>query len=202
MQQSTTPKLVDLDTSVPIWDQFYMVMPLVLVGTREADGSYDLAPKHMVMPMSWENYVGFVCTPRHGTYHNAERDGVFTVSYLRPSQVLEASFAAAPRCEDGRKHGTLAISQFPAKKIDGVFAEDGYLYLECELDRILDGFGVNSLIIGRIVAAQVHPEAMRSPERDDQDLIYNSPLLVYLHPGRFASVEETRSFPFPAGMKK
>ncbi len=201
MQQSSESNLVALDTSEPIWDQFFMVMPLVLAGTREEDGSYDLAPKHMVMPMSWENYVGFVCTPRHGTYRNVERDGVFTLSYLRPTQVLQASFAAAPRCDDGRKHAMAAVSQFPAQHVDGVFAEDGYLYLECELDRILDGFGVNSLIIGRIVAAQVDAEALRSPDRDDQDLICDSPLLAYLHPGRFAAVEETRSFPFPAGMK-
>lgn len=202
MQQSYASKLVTLDTSEPIWEQFFMVMPLVLAGTREMDGSYDLAPKHMVMPMSWNNYVGFVCTPRHGTYQNVERDGVFTLSYLRPSQVLEASFAAAPRCDDGRKYGTVAIAQFPAQQIDGVFAEGGYLYLECELDRILDGFEVNSLIIGRIVAAQVDAEALRGPDRDDQDLIHDSPLLAYLHPGRFASLGETRSFPFPAGMKK
>jgi flavin reductase (DIM6/NTAB) family NADH-FMN oxidoreductase RutF len=202
MQQLSASRLVTLDTSEPIWDQFFMVMPLVLAGTREEDGSYDLAPKHMVMPMSWDNYVGFVCTPRHGTYQNVERDGVFTLSYLRPSQVLEASFAAAPRCDDGRKHGTVAISQFPARQIDGVFAEGGYLYLECELDRILDGFGVNSLIIGRIVGARVDAEALRGPERDDQDLIYHAPILAYLHPGRFASLEETRSFPFPEGMKE
>ena len=74
MQQSSASRLVALDTNEPIWDQFFMVMPLVLAGTKEEDGSYDLAPKHMVMPMSWDNYVGFVCTPRHGTYHNVERD--------------------------------------------------------------------------------------------------------------------------------
>ena len=202
MQQSSESNLVALDTREPIWDQFFMVMPLVLAGTREEDGRYDLAPKHMVMPMSWDNYVGFVCTPRHGTYRNVERDGVFTLSYLRPSQILQAGFSAAPRCDDGRKHGMEAVSQFRAQHIDGVFAENGYLYLECELDRILDGFGVNSLIIGRIVAAQVDAEALRSPDRDDQDLIFRSPLLAYLHPGRFATVEETRSFPFPAGMKR
>ncbi len=70
----------------PIWDRIFMVFPLVIVGTKEADGEYDLAPKHMAMPMSWENHFGFVCTPLHNTYHNAKREGVFTVSYPNPSQ--------------------------------------------------------------------------------------------------------------------
>ena len=35
------------------------------------------------------------------------------------------------------------------------------MYLECELDRIVDGFGVNSLIIGRVVAARVAEDSER-----------------------------------------
>ena len=44
-------RLVELDMNLPIWDRFFWVAPLVLVGTMESDGSYDLAPKHMAMPM-------------------------------------------------------------------------------------------------------------------------------------------------------
>ena len=43
--------LVEIDTSQPIWDRFFTVAPLVLIGTIEPDGSLDLAPKHMAMPM-------------------------------------------------------------------------------------------------------------------------------------------------------
>ena len=89
--------IVEIDTTVPIWEQFFTVAPLVLIGTTEADGSLDLAPKHMVTPMGWQNYFGFVCTPRHHTCGNVDRTGVFTVSYPKPSQVLIASLAASPR---------------------------------------------------------------------------------------------------------
>ena len=98
MSQSDSPEgavLVALGTEHPVWDRFFHASPLVVVGTREEDGSFDLAPKHMAMPVGWENWFGFVCTPRHATYGNAKREGVFTVSFPRPSQVLSASLASA-----------------------------------------------------------------------------------------------------------
>ena len=139
-------RLVDLDTTRPIWDRFFTVFPLVIVGSKEPDGSYDLAPKHMAMPLSWENYFGFVCTPRHSTYHNIRREKTFTISYPRPTQVVIASLTATTRCDDHTKPILAALPTFPAQTIDGVFIEDGYLYLECRLYSIIDGFGVNSLI--------------------------------------------------------
>ena len=90
-------EIIELDAGKPIWDRCFMVAPLVLVGTRDEDGSLDLAPKHMAFPMGWQNYFGFVCSPRHQTHVNIERTGEFTVSYTKPSQVLYASLAASPR---------------------------------------------------------------------------------------------------------
>lgn len=202
MEESIQNHIVTLDPSQPVWERVFMVAPLVVVGTQEEDGGFDLATKHMVMPLSWKNHVGFVCTPRHRTYHNIKREKAFTVSYLRPSQMLQASLAAAPRCENEQKLSLSAIEQFPASSINGTFVRDGYLYFECELDRIVDDLDVNSLIVGKIVAVHVHEDSLRANDQDDQDLIHAAPLLAYLHPGRFASIGETSSFPFPAGMKK
>jgi hypothetical protein len=89
-----------------------------------------------------------------------------------------------------------------ARQIDGVFFENSYLFLECRLAGMMDGFGQNSLIAGRILAAYVHQDALRLLERDDNQIFCQNPLLVYLHPGRFALIEETYSFPFPAGFAK
>jgi len=193
--------LVELSTRTPIWDRFFMVAPLVLIGTREPDGSDDLAPKHMVSPMGWQNYYGFVCTPRHGTYQNIKREGVFAVTYPKPTQWLETSLTASPRCEDDTKPSLQMINTNRSPTVDCPVVTDGYLYLECELDRFIDGFGVNSLIVGRIVAARVDPGYLRAMERDDQDVIYNGPLLSYLSPGRFAVIRENYSFPIPQGMR-
>jgi len=201
-EQQTAMEIVELDASKPIWDRCFMVAPLVLVGTRDEDGSLDLAPKHMAFPMGWQNYFGFVCSPRHHTHSNIERTGEFTVSYTKPSQVLYASLAASPRHAGGAKTVLLGFPTFPAKKIDGEFIEDAYLFLECKLHKTIDGFGDNCLITGEVVAAYAHPDYIRSSELDDQELIHAAPLMAYLPPGRFATIKRSNAFPFPAHMKR
>lgn len=194
--------LVELGTKAPIWDRFFTIAPLVLIGTREADGSDDVAPKHMAGPMGWQNYFGFVCTPRHGTYRNIARERVFAVTYPKPVQWLETSLTASPRCEDGEKPSLNLVDTTRAPGVDCPVVKDGYLYLECELERFVEDLGPNSLIIGRVIAARVDPAYLRAHERDDQDVVREGPLLTYVSPGRFAVIDETRSFPFPAGMKR
>lgn len=198
MEPLSDLSLVSLDPGAPIWDRLFTVAPLVIVGTAEEEG-YDFAPKHMVTPLGWDNYVGFVCTPRHRTYHNAKRTGVFTMTYVRPSQVLLASLAASERSDGpGAKPALHLIPTFSAEIVEGRFIKDGYLFLECELERVVDNFGVNSLLCGRIVAAHVHEDALRVSEGDDADRLFEAPLLAYLHPGRYATISETHAFPFPA----
>lgn len=200
-QAQGAPSLVELDIDRPIWDRFFWVAPLVIIGTREGDG-YDLAPKHMAFPMGWQNFFGFVCAPTHRTYSNAMENGAFTVTYPRPGQLVETSLSASPRDEQDRKPVLAALPVSDARVVDGVVVDGGYLYLECELDRIIDDFGANSLIVGRVVAARVSEDALRESDGDDAGMIRQNPMLVYLHPGRFASVGDTLSFPFPAGMRK
>ena len=196
------PNLIELDTSESVWEHVFTVYPLVLVGTREPDGGDDLAPKHLAMPMSWQNDYGFICTPRHRTYQNIQRTRQFAVSYARPNQAVLASLAASPRCEDGSKPITAALPVMTAQQVDAPLLEDSYLYLECELNRIYDDFGINSLITGRIIAARVAEDALRESDRDDQDLIHDSPLLTYLYPGRFASVDRSQQLPFPKNFSR
>lgn len=202
MNSNLPDNLVSLDTGAPIWERFFLIAPMVLIGTTEPDGRVDLAPKHMVTPMSWENYFGFVCTPRHGTYKNIERTGVFTVTYPRPSQILYTSLAASPRCAEDSKPVLGAFDTIPATRIDGVFVADGYVFFECELFKIVDGFGENSLVTGKITAAHVHKDALRASESDDQELIRRAPMFAYIHPWRFANVSDTNAFPLPEGMER
>lgn len=197
-----TSELVSLSVDEPIWERVFTVAPLVLVGTRELDGVYNFAPKHMVTPLGWSNRFGFVCTPQHATYQNARRERVFTVSYPRPSQVVMAAVAASPRCADGSKPDLTALPTFEAHRVDGVYIQDGYLHLGCELERVIDGLGPNSLLIGRIVEALVDPHALRDADRDDQDVLRDLPLLAYIDPCRFAQIDQSWSFPLPEGFKK
>ena len=194
--------LVPLATDRPIWDRVFCVSPLVIVGSKEADGRFNLAPKHLAMPLGWDNYYCFVCSPRHTTYHNIRRHGAFTVSYPRLTEVLLASLAAAPRCEDLSKPSLLALPTFPARSVDGVLVEHCYLFLECVLHSVLDGFGPNILIIGKVVAASAQEGALSDVERDEADQLFHFPLLAYLSPGRIAEIRESTAFPFPKGFSR
>lgn len=194
--------VIEIDTADPVWERFFTVAPLVLVGTTEPDGSPDFAPKHMVTPMGWQNYFGFVCAPSHATCSNIQRSGVFTVSYPKPSQVLFTSLAATARQAGGAKPILEYFQTIPANAIDGYFVDDSYLYFECRHFKTVDGFGENCLITGEIVAAYADPLYLRASESDDQELIHEAPLFVYLSPGRFAEVDRSNAFPFPADMKK
>jgi flavin reductase (DIM6/NTAB) family NADH-FMN oxidoreductase RutF len=193
--------MVDLAVDIPIWDRFFLPAPLVVVGTKEGEG-FDLAPKHMALPIGWQNYFGFVCTPRHGTYHNAQREGAFTVSLPRPDQIVMTSLSAQPRGESGATQGLELLPTEPAEVVDGVLLRGAAVHLECELDRVVDGFGVNSLIVGRVVAARVRADTLRTSDSADAELLEQSPLLVYVSPGRFAEVSTSRAFPFPADFRR
>lgn len=198
---TTRYQLIALDVKRPIWDRFFSVSPLIVVGTREPDGQYNLAPKHRAMPMGDGNIFGFICTPRHGTYQNIVRSRAFTVSFLHPKQVLSASLAAAPRDALNQKPALQALETLPATVVEGRLLADATLCLECQILKIVDGFGDNSLIAGEIVAAQVDESALRTTDEDDQDILMRSPLLAYLSPGRYATINNSYSFPFHAGFQ-
>ena len=189
---------VPLDQATPLWERFFTVAPLGIVGTLEGDG-YDLAPKHMIVPLGRGNYIGFVCTPDHATYRNVRQHGAFTLSFVKPSQLVVASLAASRRVNpEGDKPGLLGLPVEPAKKIEGVLVKDSYVQLECRLAKVVEGFDDNSLIAGRIVAAHVDEHALRVSDADESEAFHESPMLAYVHPGRFAEITETYAFPHPA----
>ncbi|MFB6122271.1 MAG: flavin reductase [Haloferacaceae archaeon] len=201
MTLADDPELVTLQPDQPFFETVYTPFPLVLVGTRERDGSANLAPKHMAMPLGWSDYFGFVCTPNHATYRNAERTGEFTVSYLRPENVLEASLAAEPR-DDGEKHALEDIETAAAERVDAPAVADAYAVLECELVRTVDEFGENGLVAGDVVAKHVHTDAYRAADAEPEQVFEQAPVLTYFYPDRFAGVSETQAFPFPEGFQR
>jgi flavin reductase (DIM6/NTAB) family NADH-FMN oxidoreductase RutF len=184
-----------------LWQRVFTVSPLVLVGTKDTDGTYDLAPKHMAMPLGWGDRYCFVCTPRHRTYRNIERHGFFTVSFPRYFQIVQASLAATRRDADGTKPTLAALPTFPARSVDGMLVHGCYLFLECELDRFVE-LDDASLVIGRIVAASALEDAIRDPDRDEAELLHRLSPLAFLSPSRFAAVDDTQSFPYPASFKR
>ena len=198
MKKDDFDNFLSLNVNETIWDHFYTVAPLVVIGSIENE-EYDLSPKHMVTPIGFSNYLGFVCTPRHRTYHNIKKEKKFTVSFVRPSQVLLTSLSAIPRCENNHftKEIVKKIPTITTRRKDNIFIADSYVLFECTLHKIIDGFDDYSIITGKIEAAFVHKDYKIFSEVDQQKHIYDNPILAYIAQGRFASIKETFSFPYP-----
>jgi flavin reductase (DIM6/NTAB) family NADH-FMN oxidoreductase RutF len=194
--------LVTLQPDQPFFEALYTASPLVIVGTREQDGTENLAPKHIAFPLGWSEYFGFVCTPEHSTYRNVQRTGEFTVSYPRPENVLDASLAAAPRDASGDKPTLTEVETVAADTVDAPAVEDAYGVLELELDRVVDDFGDAGLVVGKTVGKHVHSDAYRSDDVEPETLLERAPVLAYLYPDRFAAVDDSQAFPFPEGFHR
>lgn len=191
---------IPLDESV--FEKTFAAHSVVLIGTRDENGDYNLAPKHMATPLGWSNYFGFVCSPDHRTFQNIERTGEFTVSYPRPEQILSVSLSAEPRDADDHKPDLEQLETVRSTNVDADFIQESYIYLECHLETTSGQFGDNQFIAGEIIGQYVHRDVKRSPDRDDADIINENPVLCYLHPGRYAEIEDSQAFPFPDGFEK
>ncbi|EAR00090.1 flavin reductase [Maribacter sp. HTCC2170] len=195
--------IISLDVRLPIWEHFFTVAPLVVIGTKEKEG-YDLAPKHMATPLGFGNYFGFVCTPRHGTYQNVKTNKEFSVSFPRPDQIVTTSLTSSPRSEQiSKSHAIIEVLPIvKATTMDVPMIKDAYLFFECELFKIIDGFDDYCIISGTIKAAHVHKNYLRVFEKDEQEQLHENPLLAYIASGRFAKISDTYSFPFPKDFKR
>ena len=200
-QSRAAEQLVELSTATPIWERFFTVAPLVLVATKEGDG-HNVAPKHLAMPIGWGNFFGFVCSRSHATYGNLCAHPEFTVSFPGMDRLVPVSMAAGARLADSSKPTLAAVRVLPARVVEGVLVEGCAVYLECTLDRFVDGFGENSIVVGRVVAASARRAAVRGHDVDDADLLHALRPLVYLAPGRVAEVRETQAFPFPVDFRR
>ena len=166
---------VPIPTDLPVWGRFFTVAPLVLVATREsrrpprhrAEAHGDAAGLAELLLLRVQP------PPRHPAEHrgNARVHGQLSARGAdRPGQ----HGGRAARADDS-KPSLAALATLPATAVDGVLVEDSYLWLECRLERIIDGFGDNSLIIGSIVAAALDERALRHSDSDDSDVIHASP---------------------------
>lgn len=194
---------ISLNVKETIWEHFYTVAPLVVIGSKEDEG-FDLAPKHMVTPLGFSDFFGFVCTPRHNTYHNIKKYSRFSVSFVKPDQILLSSLAAMPRCavKDFSKEITNEIPTVKGGDGETIFIRDSYVMLDCTLHKIIDGFDDYSLISGRIERAMVHKNYKVLSDEGQQQQIYDHPLLAYIAQGRFAIIKETLSYPYPKDFQR
>lgn len=203
MSEQVSNSMIDITDDPYIWNRFFMVHPLLLIGSKEKNGDFNMAPKYMAMPLGIGPYFGFMATPRNMTYQNVKREKAFTVSFPRPDQLVFSSITASSREEDDEKPAVLTVPKTDAIKIDGKFLKGSYLQFECTLHEMTGKFGEWEMIVGNIVAAYVHKDALRKEgvDVDDASIISNNPLLAYLHPGRFSIIKINNKYPLPKDFK-
>jgi flavin reductase (DIM6/NTAB) family NADH-FMN oxidoreductase RutF len=126
----------------------------------------------------------------------------FTVGYPSPAMVVQTSLAASPRDADGTKPTLDLMSLSPARVVNGVLVDGCPAHLECRLERVIDDLDSDALVVGRVVAAHVSDRARRGDAVGDTDLISRAPVLAYVHPGRVASIHETKEFPYHRGFHR
>lgn len=204
MAEQEEATMINVTDDPEMWKRCFTVHSLIIVGSKEENGSYNLAPKHMSMPLGFGPYFGFMGTARKNTYRNIKREGEFTISYPRPDQLVLSSLAASRRKDNDSKPVVEQIPTTEAQIVEGKFLKDSYFQLECNLSQILGKFGEWEIIVGEIIAAYIHEEFLRSDDDDINDgrLIRKHPLLAYLHPDRFGVVEESNAFPLPKDFKR
>ena len=187
--------LLSLELEQPIWDRFFTVAALVVIGTRNTDGSYDLFGTHQGYPLEPANLFAFLASPLETAVANALRERAFSVSFPRPQQVVEASIAAAAATDKGPHPLAAEIQTFPAQRIDAPLLSKAQLFLECQVDRVVEDLDDRVLVIGSLVAAHLDPDCRRLSDRDDADLLRRNPLLAFVAPGRVTAIAQTDAFP-------
>ena len=203
MEHQFKKQYIKLDLKEPIWNHVFTVAPLIVIGTKEGE-NYDLAPKNMASLIGDSNYFAFICTPNHATYQNIKKFKEFSVSFPIPDQVVLASLSASPRCENIMDEKPI-LNELPTtkcNKIDAVILKDSYLYFECNRPKIIDGFEEHSIITGKIIEAYTDSAYLKVSDKDEQQQIFENPLLAYIAHGRFAKITETYNFPYPKGFKR
>lgn len=192
MTQELPPAFLSLDLEHPVWDRFFSVAPLVVIGSRDDRGHDEFYATHRAGPPGSDNRFCFFVPSDCSTARNVVRRRVFTASFLRPDQVVLASLTAAGSADHPL---TGEIATLPARHVDAPMVHGAYVLLECRVERVIDGFGASSLVDGSIVAAHLDREARRHSEADDYDLLRRRPVLAFVSPGRIATIGHSDALP-------
>jgi len=195
---------VAFDPSRSVSSQYAHVSPVILVTTVNADGSLNVAPKTQNMLVGKEGRIFmFVCTPNHHTYQNIERTGEFVVNYPTP-ELVENVAASASVFEDGADEvADSGLTATPSLKVKPPRIKECPVHLECELAEIRE-YGPYGFVVGKVVAASGNEEIVLAANMDTAEFskrLAQNPLLAYVYPNHFTSVNECRKFVYPKNYK-
>jgi len=160
--------------------------PVVLVSTRNADGTYDVAPVAWNCPAGKDPPMLLVMVGRgHRTWENIDRTREFiaVVPHRSQSELVMAAGSVSGR--DVNKFEKFAIEAFAGAKVDAMVPQGCVGFIECKVENTLGGPRADA-ILARVLRAVVVGEA------------FNGRLLVETEAGKTLHHLGDRIFASPA----
>jgi flavin reductase (DIM6/NTAB) family NADH-FMN oxidoreductase RutF len=180
-KSTAASRKIDLPLSISEWRPAPLVGQVVLVTTRNKDGTSNIAPKCWAsMVASAPLTLAFNCNRDHWTARNVLRSREFVVNV--PGAELASRVWAIAGLPHPRPVEAAGFTPLASSKVKPPRVAECRTHLECVLDRHLS-FGMEVLLIGRIVAASADKTVAEA--RDPFDL-YRT--FVYLEPGTYGII--------------
>ena len=128
---------------------------VVLVSTRNADGTYDVAPVAWNCPASKDPPMLLVVVGRgHRTWENIDRTGEFiaVVPHRSQSELVMAAGSVSGR--DVNKFEKFAVEAFAGANVDALVPQGCIGFLECKAENTMGGPRADA-ILARVLRAVV-----------------------------------------------
>jgi flavin reductase (DIM6/NTAB) family NADH-FMN oxidoreductase RutF len=170
--RSAESRKVALPLSIATWRPAPLVGQVVLVTTRNEDGTSNIAPKCWAsMVASAPLTLGFNCNLDHWTARNVLRSRQFVVNV--PGAELASRVWAIAGLAHPRPVEAAGFTSLPATKVQPPRVAECRAHLECVLDRHLI-FGREVFLVGRVVAASADKEVAtaRNPFAEYRSFVY------------------------------
>jgi flavin reductase (DIM6/NTAB) family NADH-FMN oxidoreductase RutF len=183
--KNAASRKVALPLSISEWRPAPLVGQVVLVTTRNADGTSNIAPKCWAgMVASAPLTLAFNCNLTHWTARNVLRSREFVVNV--PGAELASRVWAIPGLPHPRSVESAGFTPLPSTKVKPPRVEECRAHLECVLDRYVK-YGREVVLFGRIVAASADKAVAEA--RDPFALLRS---FVYLEPGTYGIIGRAR----------
>jgi flavin reductase (DIM6/NTAB) family NADH-FMN oxidoreductase RutF len=176
---------VELSGAATGWHPPPLVGQVVLVTTRNKDGTTNIAPKCWAsMVASDPPHVAFNCNRGHWTAQNVLRSREFVVNI--PGVELAEMVWRVSQLPHPRPVEDAGFTALPANRVKPPRIAECRAHLECTLVEHKD-FGEEVWLLGRVVAASADPEVASA---NDPFAVMRS--FVYLAPGTYGVIGRAR----------
>lgn len=139
--------------------------PIAWVGTRDADGTDNLAP-HSFFTMASEDppIVLFTSSGRKDTLRAIEQTGEFTISLISAAQREAANQTSAPYAPEISEFDAARIPALPSQLVSAPAVAGSPAVLECRCEQVIP-VGDSFVVLGRVLHVSVDESVLRTDDR-------------------------------------